>query len=161
MSRIYLWKGVIKMLGDHPLGVGGEGYEEVVPDYVPELRHRIEHTGEKKSAHNTFFNVLSEWGPFGLIFYTGFLIHCFVLLRAIKKDAKRFEEMEFYHFQALALQLSFIGIIVAGMFHNQQYLELFFWNAAFSISLRNMQLEEISLREKGDYQALESFAKPH
>lgn len=161
MSRIYLWKGAIRMLRDHPLGVGGEGYEELVFDYVPELRDKLERTGEKKSAHNTFFNILSEWGPFGLFFYIGFLINCLVLLRKIKKDSRRYNGMEFYHFQALALQLSFIGIIVHGMFHNQQYLELFFWNAAFAISLRNMQIEEIYLRERGDLKELESFIKPH
>lgn len=161
MSRFYLWKGVIHMIGDYPFGVGGEGYEEMVPYYVPELRERIEHTGEKKSAHNTFFNVLSEWGILGLVFYVGFLIQCFVILRSIKRDARLYEDQQFYHFQALALQLSFIAIISAGMFHNQQYLELFFWNAALSISLRNMQLSEISLRLKGDTEALKSYVKPH
>lgn len=161
MSRIYLWRGVLHMIEDYPFGVGGDGFEELVVEYVPELQRRIERKHERKSAHNTFLNVLSEWGILGLIFYSGFLIHCFLILRNIKRDAQYYEHQKFYHFQAIALQLSFIGIIVDGMFHNQQYLELFFWNAAFTICLRNMQVNEIQLWNKGDFTALESFKKPH
>ena len=38
MSRFYLWNGAIEMWKDNPIGLGGEGFEELIITTVPLLR---------------------------------------------------------------------------------------------------------------------------
>ena len=141
ISRIYLWKGAWRMWLDHPLGVGGNGYEMLVMDYVPELREIMEEKGEK-TVHNTFFLVLVEWGFIGIILFLGFLIHIFIILRKIRKDGVKTPNYRYY-IDATALQMGLIAILIAGIFHNRLYSEVIYWIGAFAVALRNMQVNDM------------------
>ena len=140
-SRIYLWRGAIKIWKDHPMGVGGDGYQALVMDYVPELREIMEEKGPK-TVHNTFFLVLVEWGFVGIILFTGFLIHTFLILGRIRRDRLKAPSYRYY-VDAMAIQMGLIGILVAGMFHNRLYSEVIYWFGAFAVALRNIQVNEI------------------
>lgn len=142
MSRIYLWKGGIKLMKDHPFGVGGEGYEYYSFKYVPELIEKLEQKGGK-TVHNTFLNVGTEWGIIALLLYMGFIIHSFLIIFQIKRYAKRFS-MTKYYIEATAVQLALTSILIAGFFHNRQYAEVVFWLSAFGVILRNIQRTEIA-----------------
>ncbi len=140
-SRIYLWRGAIEMWKDHPLGLGGDGYQALVMDYVPELREIMEEKGAK-TVHNTFLLVLVEWGFVGVILFLGFLIHTFLILGRIRRD--RFKAPSYrYYVDAMAIQMGLIGILVAGIFHNRLYSEVIYWFGAFAVALRNIQVDEI------------------
>ena len=140
-SRIYLWRGAIEMWKDHPLGLGGDGYQALVMDYVPELREIMEEKGAK-TVHNTFLLVLVEWGFVGVILFLGFLIHTFLILGRIRRD--RFKAPSYrYYVDAVAIQMGLIGILVAGIFHNRLYSEVIYWFGAFAVALRNIQVDEI------------------
>lgn len=140
-SRIYLWRGAIEMWKDHPIGIGGDGYQALVMDYVPELREIMEEKGAK-TVHNTFLLVLVEWGFVGVILFLGFLIHTFIILGRIRRD--RFKAPGYrYYVDAMAIQMGLIGILVAGIFHNRLYSEVIYWFGAFAVALRNIQVDEI------------------
>jgi probable O-glycosylation ligase (exosortase A-associated) len=142
MSRIYLWRGAINMMTDYPLGVGGEGYEELAQEYAPELKEKMARDGNK-TVHNTFFNFGTEWGFLGLFFYLGFLAHSFILLIKVKKISKKFPALSSFYYEATAVQLAILGISAAGMFHNRSYAEIVFWLCAFAVILYNMVRTEL------------------
>lgn len=141
MSRIYLWKGAIRMFKDHPMGVGGGGYQALAMDYVPELAAIMEEKGSK-TVHNTFFLVLVEWGFVGTILFIGFITHIFIILGRIRKDRAKAYGYRYY-VEAMAIQMGLIGILTAGIFHNRLYSEVVYWFGAFAVALRNIQVNEI------------------
>ncbi|MHB2155310.1 O-antigen ligase family protein [Calditrichota bacterium GD2] len=140
-SRLHLWRGAIEMWKDHPMGLGGEGYQALVMDYVPELREIMEEKGTK-TVHNTFLLVLVEWGFVGIILFFGLLIHTFVILGKIRRDRLKAPGYRYY-VDAMAIQMGLIGILVAGIFHNRLYSEVIYWFSAFAVALRNIQVNEI------------------
>jgi len=143
MSRFYLWNGAINVMKEYPLGVGGEGFEELAQEYVPELKEDMARDGNK-TVHNTFFNFGTEWGFLGLFFYLGFLTHCFILLIKVKKISRKFPALSSFYYEATAVQLAIIGISAAGMFHNRSYAEIVYWLCAFAIILYNMVRTELA-----------------
>ncbi len=148
VSRIYLWKGALKIWADHPMGVGGDGYQRLVVDYVPELAEVFEEKGAK-TVHNTFLLILVEWGFVGIIIYFGFLIHVFLILGKIKRDRSKSPSYRYY-VDAMAIQMGLIAILTAGIFHNRLYSEVVYWFGAFAVALRNMQMDEILSPEEED-----------
>jgi len=143
MSRIYIWKGAMEMFSDHPFGVGGEGFSFLFQSYIDYIK-------EGKSQHNTFVAVLTDWGFIGIILYLGFLIHSFKVLFEVKRRARIFPELYHYHLEATAVQLAFIGILVAGIFHSRQYAEIVYWISAFAVMLKNNQSSELAELEPAD-----------
>ena len=159
-TRKYLWAGAWELMQDHPMGVGGEGFEYHFQFYVPELASQGSRDGGGKTVHNTFLNVSTEWGFLGIIFYLGFLVSSYIMLLKIKARCKLHPDLNFYYFEATAIQLAFIGMMVAGLTHNRQYAEMVYWLGAFSVALFNMQKTEITLIKRGDMKELATFAKP-
>ena len=147
MSRIWLWKGALHFIQDHPFGGGGEGFELLSAEYVPELSELIKERGDK-TVHNTFLNVATEWGYIGILFYLGFLISSYILMIKVKRDAKHLPNSEFYNLQATALIMALTGGVFAGIFSNRQYAENFFWFSAFAVALRNMQKNDLKELEE-------------
>lgn len=141
MSRIYLWKGALRMWADHPIGLGGNGFQNLALQYVPELRERMENKGAK-TVHNTILLVLVEWGPVGVLLFLGFLIHVFLILSRIRRE-QIYSPGYRYYIDAMAIQMGLIAILIAGIFHNRLYSEVVYWFGAFAVALRNIQRDEI------------------
>lgn len=162
VSRIYLWHGGLRMMNDYPMGVGGEGFELLAQIYVPEEAEYMQRKGNNITVHNTFLNIGTEWGVLGLIFFVGMLMHCAIYLRRVKKIARRFPSLSRFYFEATAIQLSLLGILTAGVFHNQSYAEVLYWLCAFSIMLRNIvvnEVKQIQMNGHADAQALQDIEK--
>ncbi len=146
MSRFYLWDGALRMWADYPMGLGGDGFQALALEYVPELAEVMEEKGAK-TVHNTFFLVLVEWGFVGIILFMGLMIHMFFILYQIRRDAKQSPSYRYY-VDAMAIQMGIIGILTAGVFHNRLYSEVLYWFGAFAVALRNIQVTEIEEKEK-------------
>lgn len=146
MSRIYLWKGALKMWSDYPMGLGGNGFQTLALYYVPELRERMENKGAK-TVHNTILLVLVEWGFVGVFLFLGFIVHVFIILHKIKRDHNKSPSYRYY-IDAMAIQMGLIAILIAGIFHNRLYSEVVYWFGAFAVALRNIQVTEIELQEQ-------------
>ena len=142
MSRFYLWSGGLRMWADHPMGLGGDGFQALAIQYVPELRERMEEKGAK-TVHNTYLLVLVEWGFIGELLFLGFLVHVFLILGKIRRDHKKSPSYRYY-VDAMAIQMGLIAILTAGIFHNRLYSEVIYWFGAFAVALRNIQITEIN-----------------
>lgn len=141
MSRFYLWNGAIKMWLDYPMGLGGEGFEELAIDYIPELAEDMREEGAK-TVHNTFFLILVEWGPVGVIIFFGFTFHMFFILGRIRKNSKLTPYYRYY-VDAMAIQMGILALTAAGIFHNRFYSEVYYWFGAFATALANLQRHDI------------------
>ena len=145
-SRWYLWDGAWRMAKDYPMGVGGEGFEALAVEYVPELAESMQ-DGKAKTVHNTFLLALVEWGVVGLLLFVGFLSHAFVILYRIQRDSKRTPNFRYY-VESLCIQFALIAILTAGLFHNRLICETVYWFVAFGVALRNMQVHEMATAEE-------------
>ncbi len=143
-SRFYLWNGAIKVIRDYPLGIGDEGFEYLVWEYVPELVPKMEQKGAK-TVHNTFLLAGVDWGIPGLFLFMGFLIHTFLVLHRMKVKLK-FLYPQFrkkYYYDIIALQLALIGFLTAGFFTNRLYAEVLYWYGALSVAMVNIINQDI------------------
>ncbi len=141
MSRFYLWNGALKMWSDHPMGLGGNGFQMLAIEYIPELAEKMEEHGAK-TVHNTFLLVLVEWGFVGLILFLGFITHAMYILYKTRRDKNKSPAYRYY-VDAMAIQMGLLGILTAGIFHNRLYSEVVYWFGAFAVALRNIQVTEI------------------
>jgi len=149
VSRIYLWRGGLHMWEDHPMGLGGGGYQQLVMQYVPELADIMEEKGAK-TVHNTYLLVLVEWGFVGEFLFLGFLVHTFLILMRIRRDHRKSPEYRYY-VDAIAIQMGLLAILTAGIFHNRSYSEVIYWFGAFAVALRNIQVTEIAEGSENEF----------
>ncbi|MBI3583747.1 MAG: O-antigen ligase family protein [Nitrospinae bacterium] len=65
IERLYIWKGTIDMIMEHPLGVGMDNYSKAINDYRGKYSHKFS-DGSDAHAHNTILTQAAEHGIFGL-----------------------------------------------------------------------------------------------
>lgn len=149
MSRFYLWNAGLRMMHDYPFGVGAEGPEKLMIDYLEKderARYEAEHERRRggKTVHNTFLLVGVEWGYPGFILFILFLIHVYIILRRIKRALKISPDlMDYYFHETIAVQLAILGILTAGFFTNRLYTETIYWYCALISVLLNIINNEI------------------
>ncbi len=136
MGRIESWKGALRLMSDHPFGVGGGGFDALSPIYIPAVVEA--HGGEERAVHNTFLWVGSDWGILGLLCFMFFIGSTLLELHRIR-DGTRDRQV---YLESLALEIGLIGFLVAAFFINRPYAEILYWMAALTASLRNQQRAE-------------------
>lgn len=139
-GRLDMWKAAIEMVGDFPLGKGGGGWEIHTPVYIPEIVEA--HGGQRRSVHNTFLLMATDWGVQGLFLLLAFLGGT---LRSLHKMRRRVGTGDdtFYHTESVALEVGIIGYLVAAIFGSQLYAESLYWYCALATALSNIQQSEI------------------
>ncbi|MBI5749196.1 MAG: O-antigen ligase family protein [Nitrospinae bacterium] len=65
IERLYIWKGTIDMIMEHPFGVGMDNYSKAINDYRGKYSHKFS-DGSDAHAHNTILTQAAEHGIFGL-----------------------------------------------------------------------------------------------
>ncbi len=70
ISRVDIWKDTLALIIDHPLGIGLNTYEQVMPVYNTRSPFGIQYT----HAHNDYLEILAETGWPGLVFIAGGLL---------------------------------------------------------------------------------------
>jgi hypothetical protein len=138
-QRIASWKGGVQLIKDYPLGTGGSGYEELSPIYIPDVV--MWNRGEKRAPHNTLVLVTSEWGWPGLFLFLGYYVSTFALLRQIRKRAVS----ALWYYRALAIELSLVGLFVAGLFSDRLYAEAPYWMGALALALHRIQTKALEV----------------
>lgn len=78
-SRFEIWDGAMRMWQDHPAGVGLRRFPEYIGQYSPDYANR--------DAHSTYFLLLAETGPLGLIAFLWLLWRLVVLARGVKRSS--------------------------------------------------------------------------
>ena len=137
-QRLASWSGGARLLAAHPLGAGGNGFEELSPIYIPEVVEA--NGGEKRAPHNTWLLIACDWGIPGLVLMVAFYVSSLKLTREIRRRAP---EGGIWYYRALAIELSLVGIIVAGMFSDRLYAEAPYWMGALAVALHRLQSNEM------------------
>jgi hypothetical protein len=154
-ERFESWQGGYRLVSHHPFGTGGEGYAELSPVYIPDI---VAKNHEKRAPHNTLVLVASEWGILGLALFLGYYLSCFKLLMDVRRRAGA---GDIWYYRSVAVQLSMIGLLVAGLFSDRLYAEAPYWMGALAVVLHRLQSHEIRAQQTGQQElgASESDAK--
>jgi len=161
MSRFYLWNAALKMINDYPEGIGGEGPEVLMVDYLakdPNAKEEFlyESTHGGKTVHNTFLLAGTEWGLPGFFLFVGFLVHIFLILNGLRSRIKGFPDIyRIYYYEIISLQLAIFSLLVAGIFINRFYAESLYWYGALALVLRNVINGEIYVKFASESEEIE------
>lgn len=127
-ARVYIWKGTLKMILDHPIkGYGVGTFVVNFLDYRPQelLTYHPSHIAYISHPHNYF---LSTWIEMGVLGFLSFLLIVFsTIYIGIKNIKKAVHEKKI---MAISLLSSFIAILVINVVNvNMHYTcgGMFFW----------------------------------
>ncbi len=135
-GRTEIWHYGLMMSRQHPLGVGGDGFKYLSPNYMPERLL----TGGVRSPHNTYLKVLVEQGGIGLILYLCAWGSTFRLLHYIRKKIEFSSDpvppdlVKIAQY-SLSTEAAIIGLLVCGFFVDRLYFELSYLLAAMAVFL--------------------------
>lgn len=133
--RVYFWLKTFEMLKDYPLGLGASGYTLISWKYLPAEWL----SGGLRAVHSIWFETLAEYGFQGLILFIGFIYSSFSAIRRarlyliLKRDI-------YFAFQAIALQASFISLLIACTFIDFLYGEVIYWLPMFMAAFANIHM---------------------
>jgi O-antigen ligase len=80
-SRIVLTEGGLRMLADHPLGIGAGNWYQTVGRYLPQY--------PGKDAHNTYMKCVCELGIQGALVFGALIVNAFWTLRKVLRQVDR------------------------------------------------------------------------
>ena len=121
-SRQALWQGAVQMSMDHPItGVGPGRYGAESVNYVRDNPIVI----HNPAAHNAYFEILAENGPFALAAFLAFLAGSWTMLSRQRRASERAGNREGVRL-ATTLQAALLVAIVGAMFLSEQ-LAIPFW----------------------------------
>jgi hypothetical protein len=138
-ERFATWMGAVRLLSDYPFGAGGGGFEYLSPTYIPDI---VETYGERRSVHNTYMLVLTEWGIQGLVLFLGFISSTLLILRRIRKRAGEIDE---FYYRSVALHVGLVATLTAAIFSNRLSGESIYWLCALSFALFRVQACDLNL----------------
>ena len=120
MSRLEAWKIAYHLGLDHPFfggGFGSVGMKEVADQYNPGKGGY--------NSHSIIFNVLGEHGVLGLILFLSLIGCCVLTLRRVRRT-RHVSPPDWVRHYSHALEASFVGYLVTGMFLSAAYVDLFY-----------------------------------
>lgn len=134
-TRTAFWVAAWDMAKDYPLGNGYRGFNYYAPFYIPANINTGAH--RNRSVHSTWFEVLSEVGYLGLLFFILMITSCFKALKKCKIKLQQDEKLkEFY--KVLAIQAALMSFLVSMSFVNRMRSEVLYWLILFSACAYNI-----------------------
>lgn len=123
-TRTEFWLAAWNLARDYPLGVGARGFEYLSPEILPH-EWLSPNTGTR-AIHSLYFEAISEFGYPGIILLSAFLWTTFRGLHKVRNSSTK------NYVRSISLQSSFISFLVAAIFINRLYSEVFYWLMLFS-----------------------------
>jgi O-antigen ligase len=99
-------------------------------------------------THNAFTQVSSELGILGLIAYLVFIISPYRKLRAIERTLFDADELNWFYYLSIGLQVSIIGYLVSSFFASVAYNWFVYYLIAYAVAFRRIYSIENGLEEK-------------
>lgn len=135
-NRTDIWRYGFEMVKDYPFGAGPNGFKTLARSYIPaELLtfHRGAEYGVR-AAHNSYLQVLVEQGYLGLIVWLILCCHSFYLIVSSFRSLK-FENStaSFFRMLLFSLSISYVSILLGGLFNSRVYYEFFWWQLAIIV----------------------------
>ena len=127
-TRLIIWKAGIKMLKDHPFGVGDGQFKVFVGDYDYRVINR--------DAHNTFIRCGGELGFPGLIVFSLFVFIAFKSTWEFTLKSYYQNSPFFVYF--LACLFSLLIRLISSLFSTHLYVEEFYLIFSFPLLLKRL-----------------------
>ena len=125
-SRIVLWNLAFDIWKRHPvMGIGPYNYMEVSAE---ETTFVDAYEGKRGlQAHNTWLQLLAEYGTVGSIVWGGSFFLALYLFRRARKKMRQYEGMEWFCAICLGLEAGGIGTAAILMFNSFQWYDYLYW----------------------------------
>lgn len=132
-QRLLYWENGWEMMKEHP--VFGVGYYNFIPYYERYYPQDMLYE-DAELAHNIFIQVGADLGFSGLLIYFLMILIAFRIARRARQDLQdRGEEWRFFSGLAGALNISFLGFLVAGQFVSVVYYPFMWIHLALVVGL--------------------------
>lgn len=120
-SRIKIAKAGVRMMADHPLGVGAGNFYQNIGHYIPE------HTG--RDAHNTYVRCGTELGVQGATVFVLLIGNGFLVLRNVRRRTVNLPEPVASDLQMLSfgMTISLCILLTSCLTMSLTYVEFFWW----------------------------------
>jgi putative inorganic carbon (HCO3(-)) transporter len=135
-QRLLYWKRGMDMLADHPgLGIGFFNFPLAFRTLYPQdMLYEF-----SQLPHNIFIQVGSELGYSGLLSYTGIIVLAFRSTRRTARLRNAVKQSDHLFIDLCgALNISFIGFLLAGQFVSVVYYPFMWIHIALVVSLENV-----------------------
>lgn len=143
MTRLLSWEAGWHMFMDNPLGVGGNNFPILFPEYQSESMTR---NMWGRTAHSLWFTLIPETGIFGILIY-------FLIIRMNLKDLKFLSlngEDGFFTPLVISFYSSFAGFFASATFLSVLYYP-YFWHMTIMVMFaRNTFMQDETCRLDGD-----------
>lgn len=128
-TRTNFWLAAIKLSEKHPFGLGVNGFEFLSPSILPQswLNRK---TGTI-AVHSTYFEALVEFGFAGIALLAAFILSTIKSIRRVMKQAIAQKNQKLY-LKSVALSSAYFAFMLAIIFINRLYAEVFYWLMLFS-----------------------------
>ena len=140
-SRIVFWFSAMKLARDRPFGSGYKGFNFYAPIYLPEDMDAG--ATRNRSVHSTWFQVLSEIGYLGLLFFVLMIYSSVKALRSCMVKLKGLDEYESYY-KVIMLQAALLIFLVSMTFMNRFGAEILYWLVLYSACAYNIFVKKPS-----------------
>ncbi|MFH1748553.1 MAG: O-antigen ligase family protein [Planctomycetota bacterium] len=172
MSRLECWGAGLRMVAEHPLGIGVGNFHYTVGDYIQSAETRaLVAATITRSAHNTIVACLAETGWLGLALFLGIISLVIVRLCQVQKSGSRLPRQLGYQdvcvgrwttgfhlgWHAHALRTALLGYLASAMFTTRLFSEGLWLLIGFSMCLRNVSQ---SLKIQGGRLCMTSTPQP-
>jgi O-antigen ligase len=132
-SRLTFWAETVPMVSDYPFGAGGRGFHYLSPKYIPTIKEGDD--GEGRSSHNTYIQVVVDWGIQGLALFLALIAYTFVILHRVRRERAK---PDWIYFVSLGLQLGLIATLTAAFFTVRFFGESIYWLCGLTTALYQM-----------------------
>lgn len=128
-TRTEFWIAAWRLAGEYPFGVGARGFEYLSPTILPPEWLSPE-TGTR-AIHSLYFEAIAEFGYAGIILLAAFIGSTLRdLNRVCKSSIRNFNTKNYI--RSVSLQASFVSFLIASIFIDRLYAEVFYWVMLFS-----------------------------
>jgi hypothetical protein len=133
-SRMEFWMATFDMIKDYPQGVGISGFQILSSNYI---REDIIGGVDQRAVHSSWFQLLSEVGWLGPIFFA-FLL--FSLLRQSSNAKSHLISNKEYepYFKVVSIECAVLAYFVAATFIDRFRAEVFWWVIIFLMMATNI-----------------------
>lgn len=138
-TRTEFWFAAWRLAGDYPFGVGARGFEYLSPKILPS--EWLSPATGTRAIHSLYFEAIAEFGYAGIILLAAFIGTTLRDLHRVCKSSKEKLDAKNY-IKSSSLLSSFVSFLVAAIFIDRLYAEVFYWLMLFSAMHYNICINQ-------------------
>ena len=140
-DRLDYWKAGLRMVGDYPLGAGGDGFHTTHgPKYIAQISGA---KFEQRSIHNGYINEACDWGIQGFLLKMGFIgVAASLLWRSSRQCIRRGDDVGALYGSGMFAGL--VGFLITCFFGDFLDNEWAYWMVALAVVYARLYANRIT-----------------